>query len=395
MGSMKRTGFTLIELLVVIAIIGVLVALLLPAIQRVRESATAAQCRNNLHQLVIAAHTYHDTHTTLPPGMTQDFGTQVPESKYLPSSFGTSPGSNYGNTLFAYLMPQLEQESVVRTWAYSSSDGTGLQVYANRLDSAGNPTSAAPSAAIVRTLICPDDGFKDIPFFLDINVTGDADSDDLVLPNGYFGPTSYKGNAGTCIFPPNASLKADGVFFLTGTKSLPKNNQHPINLLAITDGTSNTFMFGEAYHFDPVFNGFNNVNVWHIEYWAAWGWVGSDEGTPHVLRATTTFIDDLPDPNTNFPLQFHGSPMNNPTKPPADVIPINFSLTTSFPNPSAVLPEDNYIDPRLSAWGSGHPGGANFALCDGSVRFVSQTIHPATLVALSTRAGNDLIGPDF
>src|SRR4051794_1539179 len=95
----RRRGFTLLELLVVIAIIGILIALLLPAVQKVRESANRIQCGNNLKQIVLAAHHYHDGHKHLAPGI-----------GYTP----LATDSVWGHNLF-HLLPYLEQSNLYRS----------------------------------------------------------------------------------------------------------------------------------------------------------------------------------------------------------------------------------------------------------------------------------------
>src|SRR5687768_201165 len=94
--SSSRRAFTLIELLVVIAIIGILVALLLPAVQQAREAARRTQCKNNLKQLGLALHNYHDQHKLLPPGYVSDYTTA-----------GTDTGPGWGWA--AMILPQIDQ----------------------------------------------------------------------------------------------------------------------------------------------------------------------------------------------------------------------------------------------------------------------------------------------
>jgi len=378
--NQKRLGFTLIELLVVIAIIAILIGLLLPAVQKVREAAARAQCSNNLKQLALAAHDYHSVQKVLPPGLTQH---AVPSGAAGPGGMKPPVTSKlYGCTLFSYLLPYVEQDSVARLWAYTDpqggmGNGDGALVFRNARDGSGAATAAALTATAVTLFICPSDGFTDNPVYLDVNLEGDADEDDLSLVVGYFGLTSYVGNAGTLIFPPNNlfNLRADGVFFLTGPNSWPKNGQSAINLQSIQDGTSETLMFGEKYHSDANFDKLNTVNIYPLEKWGAWGWLGSPDGTPHFLNATQTFPEAIPNFTTG------------------EIIPINFSLM-NFPAGS-VSASDAYVYPRLLAWGSGHPGGANFAMCDGSVRFISESVSGVTLTALSTRSGGEVLGTDY
>jgi prepilin-type N-terminal cleavage/methylation domain-containing protein/prepilin-type processing-associated H-X9-DG protein len=374
----KRLGFTLIELLVVIAIIAVLIGLLLPAVQKVRAAAARAQCANNLKQLALASHSYQAARGTLPPGLTQFEADPGGGSSLKPPV----TSKVYGCTVFSFLLPYIEQEDVAKQWAYEDpwlgkGSGDGSMVFLNARDGMGEPSTGALTATVISSFICPADGYSDNPAYLDINLAGDGDEDDLALVVGYFGLTSYAGNAGTFIFPPTNlfRLKADGVFFLTGPHSWPDHNQAPIKLQAILDGTSTTLMFGERHHFDPNFDQLHHTNIYPITKWGAWGWLGSPDGVPHFLNATQKFPETIPGYTTS------------------QVIPINFSLTNY--QTSDLSDSDEFVLPRLMAWGSGHSGGANFAFCDGSVRFIGDNVSGDTLTALSTRAAGDQPGTDY
>src|SRR5262245_7874963 len=127
----KRRGFTLVELLVVIAIIGVLVALLLPAVQAAREAARRAQCTSNLKQLAMAAHNYHSAKKKFPTGA------------HLPDDVGGRP--TMGTNLWVELLPYIEEYSLYNRWDFND----------NRNNVAGGTN--AIQAQIIKLLVCPSD----------------------------------------------------------------------------------------------------------------------------------------------------------------------------------------------------------------------------------------------
>src|SRR6266481_8001418 len=128
----KHSAFTLIELLVVIAIIGVLIALLLPAVQKARESANRAKCQNNLHQIGIALHSYHGDHGSFPSGYLWK-----PKSPDVPTQ--TDPGWSWA----ALLLPYLEQDN--------------LHGQINFRSSVSDPTNEAIRTSVLPGFVCPTD----------------------------------------------------------------------------------------------------------------------------------------------------------------------------------------------------------------------------------------------
>jgi prepilin-type N-terminal cleavage/methylation domain-containing protein/prepilin-type processing-associated H-X9-DG protein len=194
---MRRRAFTLIELLVVIAIIAVLIGLLLPAVQKVRESAANAQCKNNLHQIGLACHAYHDSQSSLPPGY-------LATAPYSDGATDTSPGWGWG----AFLLPQLEQDNLYRQLSF------------------GQPVAGSPAIqTLVKVFLCPSDTPPTAAFTLTA-----ANGAALTLA----APSSY---AATC--GPDASDVADP----TGQGVFYRNSR--TRFTDIKDGTSQTVLLGD------------------------------------------------------------------------------------------------------------------------------------------------------
>jgi prepilin-type N-terminal cleavage/methylation domain-containing protein/prepilin-type processing-associated H-X9-DG protein len=192
-----RRAFTLIELLVVIAIIAILIGLLLPAVQKVRESASRMKCANNLKQIGLACHNYHDSQKSFPPGY-------LAVASYSDGATDTAPGWGWA----AFLLPYLEQDNLYRQINFAQ------------------PVQGQPAAqAMLSGLLCPSDLPAQAPFA----VTSAA-----LAPVAVLAPSSY---AATC--GPDASDVADP----TGLGAFYRNSQ--TRLTDITDGTSQTVLVGE------------------------------------------------------------------------------------------------------------------------------------------------------
>ena len=304
-----RHAFTLIELLVVIAIIAAIIALLLPAVQSARESARRAQCLNNLKQITLALHNYHDAVATFPPGyisLTQ--GNQ-------PNGAEIGPGWGW----MSMIGGQMEQFTLYNSVNFS------LPTRA--------PASQTARGTRLNTLLCPSNVGDKGPLTIK-----DASGNVLVAD---LAPAQYVGVAGQ-LEPEEFAAQNNGVFY--------RNSM--IGIRDITDGTTTTLMVGER-----------SQNV-----------------------ANATWVGMIP----------AGLACNNPTWPVQDCEASNV-LILGHTGPS---PHEPWIDvPNNKKAGvddfhSLHAGGCNFAFCDGSIRFIKDTINPQVFSYLATRAGGEVISGD-
>jgi prepilin-type N-terminal cleavage/methylation domain-containing protein/prepilin-type processing-associated H-X9-DG protein len=331
----RSVGFTLVELLVVIAIIGILIALLLPAVQAAREAARRIQCTNNLKQISLAAHLYHDAARRFPPAYLSGW------------NFSTPSPRKRGISLFVHLLPYLEMKNLYDRWPFEDPD----------LAFVGDKESLAAQGP---NLLCPSEPESDNP--LDY---GSKHVQGIVQPPRHMKVTSYCGNAGTRSYHPQSGfLKTDGDFFMAGPDSMPQPNQQPVRIADITDGTSNTLFFGERSRTDRNYDTFA-AQGWDWEFRYYGNWCGA---SPLVVAHVTL----------------------------SSYSPINYRLPFSYETRGGASPPAGsaadfkyYIDRRVCAYGSNHPGGATISLADGSVRFFSETIPLHILQALSTRAGGE------
>jgi prepilin-type N-terminal cleavage/methylation domain-containing protein len=284
MNAENRRGFTLVELLVVIAIIGILIALLLPAVQAAREAARRSHCCNNLVQIGIAVTQYEASHEVLPPGVVN------------PKGPIRSEPAGYHMGWLVQILPYIEEAN-----AYKHVDFS-VGVY--------DPKNA-PVRRLARAFVrCPSSSFE---------------------PRPDVGTGNYAG----CHHGVEAPIDANnnGVLFL---------NSH-VGIRDIPDGTSYTILAGEKLIGD------NDL-----------GWMS---GTRATLRNTGTDINKTPEPEARM-----GRFGNEPKKEP-------------------VIQDPLYV----GGFASQHPGGANFVLVNGAIRFISSAIDRTVLSHLGNRADGDLM----
>jgi prepilin-type N-terminal cleavage/methylation domain-containing protein len=317
-----REGFTLIELLVVIAIIAILIALLVPAVQKVREAAARTQCTNNLKQLALAVHAYHDTY------------------KVIPQNYGGRQGWGAGGASWSWIamiLPYIEQGTLYNAanlsqmLAAPSAADPRLNQYQN-----GAGTGVLAINTPIPLLRCPSD-----PDAGTLSWTDRADlGGTAVAVSNYKGVSGQNWGWGNALWNPipgvgsnNGNLNGleagDGILFRSNGPGAG-GVQKKFTLLSVTDGTSNTFMIGEAQPKYCLWTG-------------AWAYANNVTGDCGI-----------------FP---------------------NNQITGGWTNAGDW--------PNCYNFNSPHPNGLQFALCDASVHFIPNNVSIQTYRAAATIQGNE------
>jgi prepilin-type N-terminal cleavage/methylation domain-containing protein/prepilin-type processing-associated H-X9-DG protein len=341
-----KFGFTLIELLVVIAIIAVLIGLLLPAVQKIREAANRMQCTNNLKQIGLALHNYHDANGYFPTAY-----------KLLRTSDPTVPPgtSIYGPSAFVLILPYLEQDNVYRQIDITKAALSPVNMPPR------NPAYSTP----LKTLLCPSaPGNPTVDYSAELGRSfGNFDIGVSYPPGLLFGRTDYCPDAGMEAAIPGININA-------GASILCQPPDGPVRVTAVTDGTSNTIMI--------------------VEDGGRPGWYGS-KGLVTSAGSYTA--------GPNGPAPQGGG---------AWADPLNYNATNGAdPSGSGIAAGGGFLGIPLAPWTCAngcsndseifafHTGGSNVLFGDGSVRFLRNSLTMNQMQALLSRAGGEVINFDY
>ncbi|MCY2993953.1 MAG: DUF1559 domain-containing protein [Planctomycetota bacterium] len=333
--SKRQSGFTLVELLVVIAIIGLLVALLLPAIQAAREAARRSQCGNNVKQLCVALQNYHDTYKKLPIGSRAGLG------------------GGWGVSFYVGLLPFIEQSALFQNWPYGNTDG---YTAGNGLLQGGAPPAGGTSVNLLNVSIpslrCPSSPLPEFGGGTNaVCMASYAGIQGAVDNQGVFVEARQRNCGGCCC----GGTAGNGV--VSGGGMLLMNQS--VGFAAATDGTANQMVLGEASGW--AYNGTTQV---HIDpSWPHGFPMGSGDGS--IITGGGGGADLRTFNLTN----------------------IRYPIGTRNWNLPGVNDNHGSNNPLLSE----HPGGVLAGLLDGATRFLSNDMDLVVLKCLATRDdGNPL-----
>jgi prepilin-type N-terminal cleavage/methylation domain-containing protein/prepilin-type processing-associated H-X9-DG protein len=330
----QSAGFTLIELLVVIAIVGILVALLLPAVQYARESARRASCLNKLKQLGLAAHNFHDSRQTFPIGSTSQQWAANP----------TNAWTFYRWSSLAYLLPYLEDTTV--------RNAIDLTTPLYGLNYALTPQNAAGVAMSPAEFLCPSDHGS-------------------VITAG-FGPTNYAGCNGTGLNG-GTPIATDGIFYVNSATKLSQ----------IVDGSSKTALYSESRLSNSPPNNAAPYDP-RVDYHFLIAAPLTDSLCASAISWNYTDGRGFSWADGEFRCAMYNH-YQTPNSSVFDCMGVTLFGGTQM----------EYTPYGWRAARSNHPGGVNVAFADGGVHFVTDDIALAVWQAYATRAGNENVGsPD-
>jgi prepilin-type N-terminal cleavage/methylation domain-containing protein/prepilin-type processing-associated H-X9-DG protein len=360
----KRRGFTLIELLVVIAIIAVLIALLLPAVQAAREAARRAQCVNNLKQLGLAIHNYHSNINAFPP-LFGNFGN--------PPNGPSEPGGPWPLGWAVMILPFMEQQALYNSANFS-------------FGAFGVANQNTLSTVKVTAYVCPSESLKSGPWIASTWTN---------YHSNFGGPSSMASWSG-----PIVPFRSDPNNTPGNSNGVESSNSGTFGIEGVTDGTSNTALFSEKL---MGLNGF-----------VATATPGSALGKRVSFQTSVTVQWDVANGVTQAqqmyntcktipattaptnPTQWTGAAWNG-----SHAGTLHFNAYDHFNTPNGLScvssntvggPPGGFNDAITPT--SNHSGGVNVCMCDGSVKFIKDTIAANTWWAIGTRNQGEVISAD-
>jgi prepilin-type N-terminal cleavage/methylation domain-containing protein/prepilin-type processing-associated H-X9-DG protein len=342
-----RRGFTLIEMLIVIAIIAILLSLLLPAVQKIREAAARMKCTNNLKQIGLALHNFHDSYLALPPGLgaVGDRTGMIPWTSLNPPTTylaATNPSNLRVQSWLVHILPYIEQQQLKASLPLQPADTDAQKAF--------NIPDNTNSAQHVMMYECPSDPRSKI-------LSQGAGSYRTAAL------TWYAAVGGIDSGSPNWPL-SEGILFWRSR----------VTLMQIHDGTSNTLLAGER---PPGPASATNPDVYN-------GWWQSLDTLGGVATATSMGSWRYGSPAWEYDTVQY---MKNSIASPSVRSTINNNLC---PLPTLYGPGDVNDSCSFNHFWSNHLAGANFLFGDGSVRFMPYTAQ-AIMVSLATRDGGEVV----
>ncbi len=340
MHAQHRRGFTLVELLVVIAIIGILIALLLPAVQAAREAARRSQCSNNLKQMGLALHNYHDTHKVFPPAKLNNGQMTTAHCQYVAGGVKNVTG-------WALLLPFFEQQAAYDKYNFNVCSSMAIystSCFAGETPIGDDMMNHPVYSMRYSVLECPSADTIGKKRSVSPGVVADYSMRDAYRTNYFFSTGTYNDSSGNWnrIVRNSTDIRA-GVF----------GNDGAARIEDIIDGTSNVLAIGESVGGDHK----TSAN------YGPWGLCGTRTCCHGTIYSSSA----------SKPITFTATHVRD------------YHINSAYQNDSLG---------RSWAWifNSLHPGGAQFVFADGSTHFLSETMDYLTLCRLAYIGDGEPVG---